>query len=767
MNNVWKIIGIVATGVIVIMIPLSLVLHGSSSEPAVRKAEFVGGKECISCHQREYNLWKGSDHDNAMDVATDSTVLGDFNNVEVEFRGKKHKFYKRDGNFYVYTEGPGGKMGEFQISYTFGIRPLQQYLVPFDKGKYQCLPIAWDAEKNRWFDMAGMVYSPEELKPNNWLFWTNQAQNWNGVCAECHSTNLDKDYNIESDSFHTTWSDIDVNCEACHGPGSRHLEWANLPEGSRLFDPDMGLVLKTSGTTPKQYIEACAPCHSRRTSLGVNDHTSNEYYNNHRPQLINPPWYFEDGQILEEDYVFASFTQSKMYMHDVKCNDCHDSHSTKIKFDGNALCTQCHRADEYDTYQHHFHKYANETGKPVIDKFGKEVKVGEGALCKTCHMPGRYYMGIDFRRDHSLRVPRPDLSIKYNVPNACNDCHADKSYQWSEDYIKKYFGERKKFSYASVLADGYEQKHGADTSLIKLIKSDLYPEIVRATALQYLSSYNTKAVDETIRLMLNDPEPIIRETAVNVFNSDDQTDFIKTLVPVLNDPITMVRITAANRLSAFPEESFTEPQFQTLSSVLNEYLKTLEYTADFPTGKFNLGSFYSNKGDFTKAEKFYNRAIQEDSLFYPAKSNLALLYYNQGRLKEAENLFLNLIKNHKEYTQGEYYLGLLYAEQKRYKEAAEILEKATKKSDVNPRIYYNLGLIYQYLDNRVLAEALLLKANSVLPDQFDVLYALADFYIKLEDYKSAMKFAEELKSKFPANPVGEQLIEYIDKSIIK
>ena len=454
MNKVWKIIGIVATGVIVIMIPLSLALQSPSSEPVIKKAEFVGGKECISCHQMEYNLWKDSDHDNAMDVATDSTVLGDFDNVEVEFRGKKSKLYKRNGKFYVYTEGPGGKLGEYQISYTFGVRPLQQYLIPFSKGRYQCLPIAWDTENKRWFDLAGMVYAPEELKPTSWLYWTNQAQNWNGVCAECHSTNLNKDYNVESDSFHTTWSDINVNCEACHGPGSKHLEWANLPEGSRVFDPDMGLVLKTSGTTPKQYIEACAPCHSRRTSFGVNDHTSNEYYNNHRPQLINPPWYFKDGQILEEDYVFASFTQSKMYMHDVKCNDCHDSHSTKIKFDGNALCTQCHRADEYDTYQHHFHKYANETGKPVIDKFGKEVKVGEGALCKTCHMPGRYYMGIDFRRDHSLRVPRPDLSIKYNVPNACNDCHADKSYQWSEDYIKKYFGERKKFSYASVLCDG-------------------------------------------------------------------------------------------------------------------------------------------------------------------------------------------------------------------------------------------------------------------------------------------------------------------------
>jgi len=520
-------------------------------------------------------------------------------------------------------------------------------------------------------------------------------------------------------------------------------------------------VLKTSGTTSKQYIEACAPCHSRRTSFGANDHRSNEYYDNHRPQLITPPLYFKDGQILDEVYVFGSFTQSKMYMHDVKCNDCHDSHSIEFKFEGNALCTQCHRQEEYDTFQHHFHKYENEAGQPVVDKFGKQIAVGEGALCKSCHMPGRYYMGIDFRRDHSFRIPRPDFSIQYDVPNVCNDCHADKSFLWSEDYIKKYFGERKKFSYASVLSDGYEQKQKADTSLIQLIKNILYPEIVRATALQYLALYQSEAVEQTIRSMLDDPEPIIRNTAVSIFYSNDQKDFIDTLAPILNDPVKMVRISAADRLSIFPENSFNESQYKILTSVLNEYLETLQYTADFPSGKFNLGNYYSNIGEFDSAEKFYNRAIKEDNLFYPAKSNLALNYYRQGKLKEAENLFLDLIGNHKEYTEGEYYLGLLYAEQKRYKEAADILEKATERQDVSPRIYYNLGLIYQYLDEEKKAESSLLKAYSVSPNEFDIIYALVDHYIKSGNKDLATQYAKEIDEKFPSNPAGKQILDFI------
>jgi tetratricopeptide (TPR) repeat protein len=743
------------------VIPLSLFVHKPADQLPVKKAEFVGGKECISCHQREYNLWKGSDHDNAMDLANDSTVLGDFNNVRVQFRGKEHKFYKRDGKYFVFTEGPKGEMGEYQITHTFGIRPLQQYLVPFENGKYQCLPITWDTEKKEWYHLFDKVYAEENITPTNWLYWTNQGQNWNGMCAECHSTNLNKNYNLEKDSFNTTWVDIDVNCETCHGPGSEHLEWAKLPPMARSYDDNFGLVLKTSGTTSKQFVEACAPCHARRTSLGVNDHTTTEFYQNHMPQLPVPSNYFIDGQILEEVYVFGSFTQSDMYMKDVICSDCHDSHSIEFKFEDNALCTQCHRTEEYDTYDHHFHKYKGEDGAPVIDKFGKKIEVGEGALCKTCHMPGRYYMGVDFRRDHSFRIPRPDLSIELGVPNACNDCHADKSAEWSQQYINKYYGENKKKHYAQVFADAVNIKDGADTSLIKIIENDLYPEIIRAAAVNYLGGYSNEKAYNKIKTALNDVEPVVRVEAIDAFTANDEEDFVNSLLPLINDPVKVVRIQAANKLSMLPKESFSEKQFKTLTSVLDEYLETLKYSADFPAGRYNLGNFYSNKGDFTNSELNYKRAIEFDSLFYPAKSNLAMLYYNNGKLQEAESLFKDLIQNHPEYNEGNYFLGLLYAEQSRFKEAAEQLEIAATKMERNRRIYYNLGLIYQQLNETSKAESYLLKGYSLFPNDFDIIYALIDFYAKRGNKNEALKFVNELNQKFPSNPTARQLLEYI------
>jgi len=333
-HNAWKTTGLVATVVIVLTIPLSLLLNRNTGQIQGAAATFTGGNACIECHQKEYRLWKGSDHDSAMAVASDTSVVGDFNNAEFTFNGKTSKFYKRAGKFYVYTEGPGGIMKEFPIDYTFGVHPLQQYLIPFENGKYQCLPIAWNTKENKWFHMAAMVYKPEDLKPDNWLYWTNQAQNWNSMCAECHSTNLQKNFNLETKSYNTTWVDINVNCEACHGPGSAHIEWARLPEMGRPQANNTGLIVKTRNLDNKELLNVCARCHSRRSIMGDYENNNDDLLNYMIPQLITPPVYHADGQILDEDYEYASFTQSKMFEKLIKCSDCHDSHSAALYYPG-------------------------------------------------------------------------------------------------------------------------------------------------------------------------------------------------------------------------------------------------------------------------------------------------------------------------------------------------------------------------------------------------------------------------------------------------
>ena len=315
----WKLISLAATAIIVITIPLSVVKFGHRQSGLEKwaadvTAEFVGSEKCKSCHQPEYNLWKGSHHDHAMGDATEKNVLGDFNDAVFEHRGKSSKFYRKEGKFFVHTQGPEGKMGDFEITHTFGWFPLQQYLVPFSGGRLQCLPIAWDVKAKRWYHL----YPNQAIDPKDWLYWTNAAQNWNGMCAECHSTNLKKNYDLRTDSYKTTWTDINVGCEACHGPGSRHVKWAELPDMARPPVQNFELPVRTSKLRSREAVELCAPCHSRRAILGDYTHIEPDLLDTMLPSLLTRDLYFPDGQILEEVYAYASFTQSKMYARDVR-----------------------------------------------------------------------------------------------------------------------------------------------------------------------------------------------------------------------------------------------------------------------------------------------------------------------------------------------------------------------------------------------------------------------------------------------------------------
>jgi len=757
----WFNIGFIATVIIVIAIPFYMVMkyiRDSDNAAYSNEPTFVGKEQCFDCHKAAYDLWTGSHHDKAMAVATDSSVLGDFNNSEFESFGFTSRFYKKDRKFYVYTKGPGGDPGEFEITHTFGYTPLQQYLIPFENGRYQCLPITWDTEKKEWFHMVEAVYG-EEIAPNDWLYWTNNGQNWNGMCAECHSTNLKKNYDPVKKTFNTTYSEINVSCEACHGPSSKHVEWANLPEMARSTDTNFDLIVQTSNLNNKQYVDLCAFCHSRRTSLGDFTHGNGSVMDNMIPTLLDHN-YFPDGQILEEDYVYGSFTQSKMYNTEIMCNDCHNVHSGKLAFDGNELCAQCHLPETYDSYNHHFHKYEDEKGEPIVLK-DKTIKVGEGALCINCHMPARYYMGNDLRNDHSLRVPRPDLTMSIGTPNACNGCHQDKSAKWSDDSITKWYGIKRKPHYGTVIAAARERKPGTDADLLRIAADDLYLPIVRATSISYLENYRSEEINKSLKLLLQDPEPLIRYTASRIFVTSDLNDHLQTMIPLLNDPVKAVRTQAALRLTEIPADQFPQNKKALLNNVLLEYKSAMEYAADFAGGRQNLGIMYANTGQLNEAVSQYKEAIDIDSLFFPAKVNLAMVLNQQGKNDEAELVFKDIIKKNPEFIDAYYSLGLLLAEDKKYDEAIVYLKEAAVLMPERSRVFYNLGLILQFQEKYSEAERELKQALKLEPQNRDFMYALADHYIKTGNYTNAKIYAGQLKAAFPGESIGQEILYYI------
>ena len=681
----WTRIGLAATAVIALVPPVWVLRQRQTPAPApVEAATFVGREICRPCHEAADESWLGSDHDRAMAEADETTVLGDFNDVVYTSHGITSRFFREGGRFMVNTEGPDGENADFEITYTFGVEPLQQYLVPFPGGRLQCLNLAWDSDLGEWFDL-----NPEQvIPPDDWLHWTRGAQTWNGMCAECHSTNLKKGFDPETRTYDTTWSEIDVSCEACHGPASEHVEWAEIQPMARPAVENYALVMDTADMSSTEQVELCAPCHSRRSELGDWDHTRFALLDSEIPSLLAEGLYYADGQILEEDYVWGSFTQSKMYHNDVRCSDCHDVHSLKLKLEGNALCAQCHRVDVYDTPDHHFHKKIY------------EGKASDGALCVKCHMPEQTYMVIDERADHSIRIPRPDLSQTIGTPNACSQggCHDDKPLQWSVDAFTKWYGVAKKPHFGTTLAAGREGRPEALSELVRMAGDELYPAIVRATALTLLIAYPGADSAAAFARALIDEEALVRYTAVNNVQTPTPVELVELVSPLLLDPMKAVRMQAAVRLADAPTELLKSYQREALAKALDEYTEAMAYSLDFSFAGHNLGNLFARLGDPAKAERYYAEAIAIDELFFPAKVNLAVLLSSQGRNDEAEVLLREVLEAYPEQHEVEYSMGLLLAEMGRYPEAEYWLTRAAAGMPNHPGAQRNLSAIREYLE---------------------------------------------------------------------
>ncbi|MDP7205941.1 MAG: multiheme c-type cytochrome, partial [Pirellulaceae bacterium] len=291
-----------------------------STLPVDLEPSYVGRSRCIECHQEQGDLWHGSHHDLAMDMATDQTVLGDFNNAELEHFGITSRMYRDADKFMVHTEGPGGEFENFEVQYVLGVEPLQQYMVELQPteglaegeiGQLQVLRITWDTEAKQWyFQNPPDVH--EKLRPGDDLHWTGIASRWNNSCADCHSTNLQKRYDDQQGVYHTTFSEIDVSCESCHGPGSTHVKLAE--SGSVFWDRHHGYGLaQLKGKEPGNEIQSCAPCHSHRRVVHPGFVPGESYHDHFSNAILAPSLYHDDGQIMEEVYVFGSFLQSKMY----------------------------------------------------------------------------------------------------------------------------------------------------------------------------------------------------------------------------------------------------------------------------------------------------------------------------------------------------------------------------------------------------------------------------------------------------------------------
>ncbi|HEV3447606.1 MAG TPA: tetratricopeptide repeat protein, partial [Gemmataceae bacterium] len=691
--------------------------RGSDNARAT-SAALVDNATCVQCHQAQANAWANSHHAKAMAKATPASVLGDFGGVDFEHKGVVSHFFKKGDKYFVRTQGPDGKPADFEIAYTFGVDPLQQYLIKLPGGKLQAFPVAWDVLGKRWFHLL----PGENTPPGDWLHWTGRGQNANTTCIGCHTTGFEKRYDALSDTFSSRWSEINVSCQSCHGPGAAHVTWAKTRAPADKTATRYGLAVDFAGMDPHAKVDTCAMCHSRRSELTGTFNAGQHFMDQFLPANLRTGFYFADGQQEDEVYAFGSFRQSKMYQLGVTCMECHDVHSGKLKAEGNAVCTQCHSptgdrrfptaAKLFDDPSHHHHQPGS-----------------KGAECTTCHMPAKTYMGVHSRPDHSLVIPRPDLSAKLGVPNACTSCHGDKPAAWATDAIERWYGaERTKGAhFAEAFAAGRAGHPDGAAKLDRLTDDPQTPAIVRATALELLRGYGEAVFPQAIR-SLDDADPAVRRSAVAALEGMRPGTRLAQVGPLLTDPVRAVRIEAARVLSSVPAGEFDTDKRARFEAAIAEYVAAQQVSLDMPGAHLNLAVVAESQGHIAEAEKEYLAALKLDPDFTPGRLNLARFYSVRGRPGDSEHVLRDGLTRVPAQGELRYSLGLLLAEQNRLPEAAAELNEASRLLPDRPRVHYNHGLALQRLGRRSEAEVALLKAQSLAPSDRAVIYALAVFY---------------------------------------
>jgi predicted CXXCH cytochrome family protein len=694
--------------------------------------------------------------------AGNDSVKGDFANARFVYGDVASTFFKRGDTFDVRTDGPDGVLRDYAIKYTFGVEPLQQYLIELPGGRLQALSIAWDtrprrAGGQRWFHL----YPTDGIAHGDELHWTGRQQNWNFMCADCHSTNVRKQYDAAADTFTSTWSSVNVGCEACHGPGSEHVTRADEARSSgRALQGDNGLTVhlterrgvawtidpsssQPARSTPRTTsieIDGCAVCHSRRAQIADGYTPGAPLQDYYEPATLDTPLYYPDGQQRDEVYTYGSFLQSRMANAGVTCSDCHEPHTGQVRAAGNALCTRCHVAARYDTPAHHHHPAGS-----------------TGASCVSCHMPARTYMQVDARHDHSLRVPRPALSVSTGAPNACTGCHTGRTAAWAAGTVRTWYGHDpagyQDFAETFHDADGHRPEAGA--ALLRIATAASEPAIVRASAWQRLGEYAEGA--RAVAAALQDRDPLVRRTALRVLDQVAPNDRVSAVVPLLSDPIRSVRQAAA-RVLAPAAASLSGADRAAFDRAAADLIASGRFNADRPEHRTNLGVFYADLGQRAEAADQYRAAIRLAPDFVPAYVNLAELLRTGGDEPGAERALRSGVDRMPANPELHYALALSLTRSRRVAEATRELRRAAELAPDVPRYAYGYALGLNGTGQTDAAIRVLIAALGSHPDDRDLLLALASIERDAGRLDAARRHAGRLAARYPDDPEARALV---------
>lgn len=736
--------------------------------PLPGSPDYVGSAACGRCHDAEWQAWQGSHHDLAMQPPGPETVLGDFDDAHFRYGDIPTRFHRHGDDYLITTDGPDGAQATYAVRYVFGHFPLQQYLLELPGGRLQAFGIAWDSRPDhdggqRWIHL----YPDQALRAGHPLHWTGRDQNWNFMCAECHSTGLVKGYDVERDEYRTHWAEIDVGCEACHGPGLTHAHAMSDPartgdntgygltinfderrDAHWILVSGTGSAVRSKPRDTRKEIDACGRCHGRATRLLGDAVHGGSLLDSHRPSLLDPDQYFADGQMLGEVFNWGPFLQSRMQKAGVTCSDCHEPHSLQLRAPGNALCAQCHQPERFDVPTHTHH-----------------AQDSAGSACVACHMPTTTFMRVDDRHDHAFRIPRPDLASNLGTPDACSQCHQDRDAGWAADHLRNWFADSRHRGahHAQALHAAARGITSAAPSLARIAADRAQAPIVRASAVRALAPMLSSTHLSVVQAQLREPDPLQRLAAVEALAPLEPAQRVTTLATLLDDPVRAVRMETAAALAGPSESLLNVAQREAFTRALSEYLESLRFNADRPDALVSLADLHLRRGHRIEAMQTYRRAIERHPDFLTAWLHLADGERLAGGESRAEATLREGLQHLPEAASLHHALGLSLVRQQRRDEAEQALHRAVELEPDNVRNRHVLAVALHDWGKPDQAREHLTRALEHHPDDRDVLGTLAVYELQAGHRRAARILTQRLLGLDPDNASARELQRWLDR----
>ncbi len=679
-------------------ISFSLLLIANMNTRAIDftdQGEYVGSSDCIACHERFYELWSTSHHGKAMQAfsGTFARTLVPMKE-ELEIGGVKFIIELNASGGVMHETGVDGVKKTYPVLHALGGRNIYFFLVPLEKGKLQVAPIAYFVHTGLWYNSTGSMVRHFQSGPQDApLDWTDRQLTFNTACHDCHISQLRKNYDPETDSYSTTWTEPGINCEVCHGPAEAHMKAAEEAAAKGEELTDLKLVTFHGDLNATQRDATCAPCHAKMAPL-TRDFTPGELFFNHYDLTsYEDRDFYPDGRDHGENYTQTGWMANACANSgQLECIHCHTSSGRfRFKDEPNKACLPCHEKRVENILDHSHHAASNNVS------------------CVDCHMPvtAQAYMT---RSDHSFRPPSPAASLEFGSPNACTICHHDdhdpmwsntthdnqEDLEWADKHVKEWFGNDsgkeilKLGRIVTAARDGDWEKL---PEILAYLDNPACDQAAKVAILRLLNNCPDPVKWQPIRKQLDSEYEWVRAAAASTLQYDESDETTRLLVKSVSDKFRTVRIHSAASLLSRNLASYSEEERTAYEKAHAEYWNSLIIWPDRWSTYYNQGIYHDRKGETDQSLAAYQKAMELRNDVIQPLINASMVHARSGNSTNAYELLQKALKVEPANPMVNFNLALLEAEFGQMEACEERLRTALKTDPQMAQAAYNLGVL--------------------------------------------------------------------------